>query len=342
MRNIILTGLAAALALTHISAVHGSDNPAANTAQLEELRFSVLGTRLATQFYWQIDSSGKGEVSTVGGADYEPALRYIADPQYRIAPGVHKFDIGEDGYRELSKFLQPIIHEKRAPGTKLENVLKCATEMDIGSTQISWTDNGGGSLMLTNQRECLTPFGQRFKDPMMQSWHVLADKMYAKGHSAVTVKAQPNLPVPKMLSYSEQGIWTQSQRRWEINDKGKGWIQEVSQGGAPGTTSHNSGKIHFQLDQRFYQAILRELDPYLSGTIKDGSCMSEIDISDQPRVKLSWVDSKGISLGFNSDLGCPSFKVRVGKIDQALGALRETGRLGASRTLLGKQSRQPK
>ena len=338
MRRALLAFASLLIIWPMASAVAGI-NPGAPVAALsdeakpEELRFTFEGTRLAPNLYWRIDINGKGEVSAPASVGYEPLPRLIADPVFQIAPGVHSFDIGPEGYREVRAFLSRITDGKHDPATMRESGVKCAVEgpYDAGSLQIAWSDKGGGVFRLTNT--CLAGWGQYFKSHMLQSWHVLARHMHAKGHAAVTVKQQPAVTPPRKLSLIETAIWTQNTIRWEINADNRGWFELLQDGNSLSTDPLDpvymrAGRYEFQLDPPFQQAVLRELKPYLDGSAPPGSCENEVGMSDQPIVKISWVDETGASKSFNSDLGCPSFAARMLPIKLLFAELLHKSRVG--------------
>jgi hypothetical protein len=306
---------------------------------VEELRFSVLGTRLANVLHWQIDSSGKGKISAPTSVGYEPVVRLVSDPVYKIAPGVHSFDIGEDGYHRLRAFLALVIDVKRDPNETFQNGnLRCVVERsdDSGSLQIVWTGERAGMISLPN--ECLNGLGQTYQSRMLQSWHILAEQMRKKGHPAISIADQPTLAAPKMLAMTEKAIRTPDVTSWQINGNGKGWIEFMRDGSVQSADPFQSyfvyaGRYHFQLDHQFHQAVLRELAPYLDASSKPVWCEDEIFRGDQPMVKVSWVDINGDESAYNSDFGCPSFASRLGRIRMIFNELVGSGRVGNSMLL---------
>ena len=331
-----------ALALIPLCAVYAQPVPAKADVQPEPelLRFKVLGTRLASQIYWEVDSNGRGKISVPDIVGYKIARPLANDPEYQIAPGAHDFDIGPEGYRDLRTFLALVIDVKRDPVSELTLGLDCTPARLSGSTEIEWTAQGGGNLLLPD--ECLTGFGRLFKDRMTYSWFVIAKHMHAAKHEAITVVEPVPLPVPKRLSMTERGIWTPYMIRWEIDEIGKGWIdfsEALALRGADplkGPYPVDARRYGFQLDDPFHQAILREFADYIAGSARPGSCEDEVSTSDQPIVKIEWEYTEGQRSSYQSDLGCPSFAARAGRVKTMFAELLGIGQLGGATLLWGK------
>ena len=81
-------------------------------SKADEIKLSLFGHRRMPNLYWKIDSSSKGEISAPQGVGYQVASPLIVNPVYRIAPGLHQFNIGEAGYAELRDYLTQIIDGK--------------------------------------------------------------------------------------------------------------------------------------------------------------------------------------------------------------------------------------
>jgi hypothetical protein len=339
MMRMTSVGYAVLLALVGIapaSANNGADASTPNADQiiLEELRFTFPGSRTSQSLHWRISSDGKGEISTPDSVGYEPTVPHIAAPVYKVAPGVHSFDLGEDGYRTMREFLALVVDGKRDPNsTFLNGNLRCAIERVPGgsSLELAWSGRSSGALSLPTA--CLNGLGLTYKSQMLQSWHVLAEQMFAKGHPAISVKDQPELVAPKRLSMTEKVIWTQSVTSWQIDANGKGWIEFLQDGSIQGLKPFQSyyvyaGRYNFQLDRPFHQAVLRDLETYLNGSAKPGTCTDEITMSDQPLVEISWVDNKRTHKTYRSDLGCPSFASRMLNVRRVFNELVGSGKVG--------------
>jgi hypothetical protein len=333
------SAMAAAVLLAMLAPAHAADEPPASPASgAAELRFSISGTRLAGELFWTIDSSGRGRVGAPDSVGYTPVQLLANDPVYSIAPGTHDFDIGAAGYAELRKFLELVIDVRRDPAAAMTRGLDCIPAMGSGFVGLAWTDNGGGQLDLPN--ECITPFGARFKDRMVESWFVLARNMHAAGHPALSIIEQPTLPVPARLAVTEKGIWNPYSIRWEIDGTGKGWFVKfpaIDGWTGPEPYRLDGGRQWFQLDQPFHQAILRSFAPYLDGTAKPGSCEDELTATDQPLVQIEWTDASGNTQNYRSDLGCPSFAARARKVKAMFDVLLEKGSLGGAQMLFGRK-----
>lgn len=331
-----------ALALIPLCAVYAQPVPAKADVQPEPelIRFNVLGTRLANQMYWEIDSNGRGQISVPDIVGHKIARPLANDPEYQIVPGTHSFDIGPEGYRDLRSFLALVIDVKRDPTSELTQGLGCTRALDSGSTEIRWMGQGDGNLMLPN--ECLTSFGKLFKDRMNHSWFVIAKHMHAAKHEAITVVEPVSLRTPKRLSVTERGIWTPYVIRWEIDEKGKGWIdfsEDLALRGADplkGPYPVDARRYGFQLDAPFHQAILREFADYLAGSARPGSCEDEVSTSDQPIVKIEWENTERQRSSYQGDLGCPSFAARAGRVKIMFAELLGNGQLGGATLLWGK------
>lgn len=331
-----------ALALVPLCAGNAQPVPAKANVQPEPelIRFNVLGTRLANQIYWEIDSNGRGKIRVPDIVSHKIARPLANDPEYQIAPGTHSFDIGPEGYRDLRAFLALVIDIRRDPASELAQGLGCSRALDSGSTEIRWTEHGGGNLMLPN--ECLTSFGKLFKDRMTHSWFVIAKHMYVAKHDAITMVEPVALPTRKRLSVTEKGIWTPYVIHWEIDEKGKGWIdfsEDLALRSADplkGPYPVNARRYGFQLDGAFHQAILREFADYIAGSAPPGSCEDEVATSDQPVVKIEWENSEGQTGSYQSDLGCPSFAWRAGRVKTMFAELLGNGHLGGATLLWGK------
>ncbi len=327
-------------------ATYGPTNPAwagnsrdapvaapSRTPKLEDLRVTFAGARLTPRVYWRIGSDGKGEVSMPASVGYQPLPPLIAYPVFQIAPGVHHFDIGTEGYRELGVHLSRVTDAKHSLSAMHEGGFKCAVESadDAASLEIAWSDNGGGMFRLPDS--CLTDWAQDIRNRMLQSWHVLAGQMHARGHAAVTVKQAPVIAPPRKLNLTESAIWTQNTIRWQINADGGGWFEVLQDGNLPTADPLDPiyvrvGRYDFQIGLQFQQAVLRELEPYMKGSTPRGSCEDELTMSDQPIVHISWVDSTGARKAFDSDLGCPSFAARMLRIKLAFAELLHKSRVG--------------
>jgi hypothetical protein len=319
--------------------------PAPIIDQPDELSFAVDGIRPATRFFWKIDGSGKGEVSTLNpvgsSVSYEPMVALISDRRYKIAPGTHKFDIGAEGYRALRASLVNIIDVKRDPKDALNLGLKCITPMGVGYTRISWREKkGSGELPLSNQQNCLTGFGKPFLADMYLTWQVLADRLHAKGHPAVSIKALPKLVAPKKLSYSVEIIYSQTTLRWEVLENGKGWIELRPGQSLPGRDRLRPnyiapGKYDFQLDEQFHQAVLRELDPYLNGAVNPNLCTNEVTSTSLPIFSLSWTPRQGEAKKLGGGLACSGFVSAMDNIQKAFSELLQQQQIGGSKLLIG-------
>jgi hypothetical protein len=340
---LFVTAPALAASLSGIPATAEQISPLPENAEREELRFSLLGTQQANSLYWRISGNGKGEVGTslIFGHLALPTL--IADPLHHIAPSIHQFDIGQEGYRELRAFLALVIESKRKPETSLTPGLDCWGVEAIGGVEISWTDKGGGRLVLSN--DCLNGLGILYRDRIWQSWHILARQMFAKGHQAVTIKNQVELSVPKKLKVTETGIWSPYSISWEIDAKGKGWIEFSQDLALPSLDplhfpNHvRAGRTRFQLDRLFHQAVLREFQTILGGSARQGSCEDGLAATGEPLVEISWIDGSGAKHAHRNDLGCPSFGVRMARIKLLFSELLQNGRLGSAVVLTGKSKR---
>lgn len=307
--------------------------------KLDEIKLSLFSHRRTPNLYWRIDSSGKGEVSTPEAVGYQAQSPLIVSPVFRIASGVHRIDIGEAGYVELRTYLRQIIESTpdRYKMTDGACVLKTVTRS--GNIELNWTGKISGEFSLPH--DCLNGAGQYFHNHMLLAWHALARNLHASNNSIITVEMRPEVRVPKQLSFTKQNIWTGNVTSWSIGSSGRGWI-ELKQDGHLSTldisqSNHvKAGRYNFQLDRTFHQSVLRELDPYLSGLKTNGSCEDEIDMSDQPIVRLEWTNKAGRPAKFVSDLGCPSFAARFNKVEFAFGELFRNGQLGGSNLLRSK------
>jgi hypothetical protein len=339
MMRMTSVGVAVLLTLGDIAPASASNNIAVSEPKpeqiiLEELRFTFPGSRISQSLHWRISSDGKGEISAPDSVGYQPAAPHIAAPVYKVAPGVHSFDLGEDGYRTIREFLALVVDSKRDPNsTLLDGNLRCLIERvpGGGSLELAWSGRSSGALSLPTT--CLNGLGETYKSQMLLSWHVLAEQMLARSHPAISIKDQPTLVAPKKLSVTEKAIWTQNVTRWQIDANGKGWIEFLQDGSIPGVNPFKShyvyaGRHGFQLDRQFHQAVLRELEPYLNGTAKPGSCEDEITTSDQPMVEISWLDNKRAHGAYNSDLGCPSFALRMRNVRLVFNELVGSGKVG--------------
>jgi hypothetical protein len=298
-------------------------------AEVEQLWVSV-GAGLS----WQIDRDGKGELNTPANLGHEPATRLATDIVYRIAPGKHRFDIGAPGYRELRMFLSTITDGRRDPKSTFSSPASCRLPALSEAATISWTGKDSDSIKLP--KECLNGLGRMYQSRMMQSWQILAANMNARAHRAVTIKEQTELPTPKMLSLSERNVWTGSTMKWEVDEKGAGWIH-LSRGRTmprleiSGNSYVQAGRYPFQLNKRFHQAVLRQLAPYMDHAAQSSTCKDEMMATDQPSVSIAWTDASGAKNSYGNTLGCPSFDARIGSVSLLFGELLINGQLaGAS------------
>jgi hypothetical protein len=344
--SVIVAIVGLCFALTAALPTNASAPDSVETPQVlesvSEIRFSVLGTRNAGEIFWRIDSNGKGELISPSITGYEPLVRLATDNPYHIKPGRHEFDLGKEGYSALRAFLAPIIDGKLDPGSSFTSALTCSNSTDVGAVELAWTERRKRNLMLPN--ECLNGLGAMYLTRIVQSWYLIADRMYAKGSQAISIIERNEIFPPKRLSFAQQDIWTQNVVKWEIDGKGKGWIELQQDTSFPTLdllqpSYLGAGKYYFQLDPRFHQAILRELDTYLNESAALSSCDEELDMSDQPVVEIFWLNSHNVQKNYSSDLGCPSFAKDVGKIDLMFGELLKNGNLRESKLLFGKRGK---
>lgn len=321
-----------------------SVKPETAEAKLDVIKLALFSHRRTPNLFWRIDSTGKGEITVPASLGYKVEAPLIIDPVFQIAPGVHSFDIGASGYAELRAYLAQIMDSKFDPFKMSDSNCVQKSVSRSGTVDMTWSGKAEGALSLPN--DCLNGAGQYFHDHMVRAWHVLARHVHSKnvqtrGGPAVTILEQPVVPIPKTLSSTKTSPWTGASTSWSVDSNGKGWI-EFSQDLMLPTldmfqSSHaKAGRRHFQLDSRFHQGVLRELNPYVSGAKRNGACEDEISTTDQPMVRLEWTDKANKSEGFASDLGCPSFAARFNKVEQAFALLVAKGSLGDSRLLTGK------
>lgn len=319
--------------------------PAAASTQdeMEEIKISLFSHRRSPNLYWRIDARGKGEVSTPEGVGYQTAKPLLPSPDFRFAPGVHTFDIGEDGYRALRANLAEIIDGKVDPYEMTDGACLLRTVTHSGTAELDWKGQKDGQLHLAH--ECLNGTGQYFHDRMVLSWHKLASLLQQRGAPFVEAVREPALRIPRTLRFTETNIWGGSTTNWQIGANGAGWIEFSADGNLPTlsiseTNFVKAGRYQFRIDRDFHQSILRELDPYLSGAKTVGSCEDEIDTSDQPLVRIEWQHKSGKPAKFASDLGCPSFAARFGKVKLAFAELLLQGSIGNSKMLNAAGSRK--
>lgn len=306
----------------------------ATISPTDGLTLSLYSHRRTPNLYWQIDANGRGEVSTSAAIGYEVAQPLIVSPAYQIAAGVHRFDIGKAGYEALRAHLGQIIDGSIDPYAMTDDQCALRKFTDSGSVELDWYGSTKGQLHLAH--ECLNGSGRYFHDRMVLAWHKLADLLHAERHPFVTIEAEPAKPVPATLRMSKKDIWVAVTTDWQIGKDGRGWVEFSKEGDLPtlnlGEANFvKAGRYHFRLDDNFHQSVLRELDPYLSGSKKIGSCEDEITTSDQPMVRIEWKDKGGKSASFASDMGCPSFATRFRKVELAFAELVRNGSIGASR-----------
>ena len=324
-------------------AIAGNETETAATAaaqnKIDEIKLSLYSHRRTPNLYWRIDSSGKGEISAPQGVGYQVASPLIVSPVYRIAPGLHQFDIGEAGYSELRDYLTQIIDGKydRYGLTDGECTLRNTT--DSGWVELDWSGSTKGELHLSH--DCLNGLGDYFHDRMVLAWHKLAHRLHGQGNSLVTIEPQPAMRAPSSLSFTKKNVWTAATTTWHMAANGKGWIEFSQDQSVPTLTLGDmfyvkAGRYPFQLDSDFYQSILRELDPYLSRAKTDGSCESELSMTDQPMVRIEWKYKAAKAASFVSDMGCPSFAERFRKVELVFAELIRNGNLGNSRIMLKK------
>lgn len=311
----------------------------APAVEADEIKLSLFGHRRTPNLYWRIDASGKGEIATPQAVGYQTLAPLIIDSVYRIAPGVHRFDIGAAGYAELRDYLRPMIDGKPDRSQMLDSKCVLNAAAHSGTADLHWSRNASSEFSLPH--DCLNGAGRFFHGRMVWSWHVLARNLHARGHAAVAIDAQPALRVPMTLGFSKQEIWTGARTRWHIGANGHGWIEFSADGHLPTLDIFQphfakAGRRYFRLDGNFHQAILRELDPYLNATQRNDACEKEITTTDQPMVRVAWTDAAGKPASYVSDLGCPSFAARIGRIELAFAELIRNGSLGASRLLSAK------
>lgn len=305
------------------------------------IRSHVVGTRLAGSSYWEIDGNENGVVSTPAIFGYNLLSPLAKGLAYPIAPGEHRVEIGKDGFRALREFLEPIIDLKPVPGAPLTQE-DCWSACDIGTKQLSWAGDVAGSLTLPN--DGLTSHGKIMKERMDGSWFVTARAADMAQHTDVSVVEVEELPKPRRLSVTEKGIWNPYTIQWEIDSEGKGWIEFSDKltlrGSDPlkGSVSVDARRYGFQLDHAFHQAILREFAPYMGEAPKSGSCEDEITTSDQPVVRIEWENAAGQKVIYQSDLGCPSFASRAGRVKAMFAELLGNGNLGEATLLWGSQA----
>jgi hypothetical protein len=322
----------------------------------EEMRFNFYGVGTAQVLFWRIDSSGKGEISIQYGG-YKPLLPHAAAPIYHIASGAHQFDIGSDGYSELRAHLARVIDSNLAltiaadPNAWMldKTDRRCASySSSTRSLEIIWSSESNGQFSLPS--DCLNAMGAYSKSMLLQSWHIIANRMHINGHPAVTIVKQPEISAPRDLRLSMLPAWLRYPKpkiRWRIDANGKGWIDLCCDQYLPEPprsiplfdefTPHlaRAGRYHFQLDIAFHQAVLRALDPYLNGPLRNTECNDRPPDTNEPTFKIYWTDQQRRAQK-HEHLACSAFDARAHQVNVLFGKLLKNGKLGKA-VLLNKR-----
>lgn len=302
----------------------------------DEIKLSLFGHRRVPNLYWRIDESGKGEISAPYRMGYGVTAPLIINPAYSIAPGLHSFDIGSDGYQKLRRYLGQVIDSEVDYNGLVDGECALRNAAHDGSIEMFWSGSKQGELSLPHQ--CLNAIGQQFKDRMLFSWYEIAILLHGQNRDFVQVRHLPAKRAPDSLRFTKKDIWTAVTSTWQIDGRGRGWIEFSDDLGLPSlATGENlfirAGRYRLKLDHEFHQAILRELDPYLSQEKTVGSCEDEISITDQPMVRIEWKGKDGKPASFASDLGCPTFAARFRNVELAFAELMRNRTVGGSRLL---------
>lgn len=251
-----------------------------------------------------------------------------ADKDYRyvFAEGVHKFDIGPEGYAELHALLADVVGgtvnrmslETYAPG--------CFIRTLYGpSGELRWTGPSPGAFIVP--RTCLSSRGEALAGRFDEAWRLIARNMLLRNQPGVKTDrpARPAPPEPLELEYTQRSVWTGFEVSWRIAPNGKGWL-ELSEGKnlqladvqstvRPLTVYIVAGRHPFDIGSTGYAKIRTALEPYISGPERFADCDGT---TDQPMVTLSWKGGHGNKGKYQKDLGCPDLAARAQATLQAI------------------------
>jgi hypothetical protein len=335
---------------THPAAV-AQESPAASQPQVAgaaegdvsvlpepDIELRYIGSRLFNVLYWKIGADGRGEVSTpqVG---FATDLEHNSDFRYLFQAGVHRFNIGPNGYAAMRELMAEVLD-----GTIDQSALHEAVSADVvalcpqlrelddtPSMQLRWNGASHGAFIVPNA--CLSAQGRELSERIASSWRVLGRHMLHSGQPGVieevpaplSVPAPLPPPIPLTLDYHQRNVWTGSELRWHLETDGTGWL-ELSEGEnmhladppapEPWTVYIPKGRHAFNLGASGYANIRNTLEPYISGPQRNADCDG---MSDQPLVTLTASNpARAIRGQASTDLGCQDFAQRAGAAERVI------------------------
>ena len=320
------------LALTGPAQASEPERPPASVQVEPNIEFRFAGSRLYNVLYWRIDANGKGEVSAPSSAGYATDFENGADFRYFFKGGLHRFDIGRNGYDELRTLLADVLEGTvdqygllDHPGPNDAGVF-CVEHraLDVPAMQLSWGGASSGTFVMPST--CRSVQGQELADRLIVSWQVIARHMLHSGHSGVIEDQPPPLsvpaplppPIPLTLEYNQRSIWTGWKLQWRIKPDGRGWLG-LSEGRnmqladppthGPLTVYVRKGRHPIDIGPEGYAKIRVALEPYISGPQRDADCYG---MTDQPIVTLSYENTaRAIKGQTRKDLGCRDLAERA-------------------------------
>lgn len=293
---------------------------------LDRLSFQLIGTRSATRVYWTINVKGQGEISAQLPLGWIIENRDTGIGDYHFAQGIHRFDIGPNGYRMLHDVLKDFVSGKAASAMSNDAYSKCKRDADAGRV-LSWQQNElDGSFMLPSG--CDSAIKRTAGSMLDSSWRVLARMLMRQSHAAVS-ETMPGLkPVirkPLILSMTVINGWTGNVIDWEVKPDGSGWFKTTQAITLPAPGPHSlptsyigKGKHKLDIGKTGYLALRREMDAYILGAASETECVGTL--TDQPMARLRWSEKGKVKEGLSHDTGCSDYGERVAWAVNFLGA----------------------
>ncbi|MFC0590147.1 ankyrin repeat domain-containing protein [Novosphingobium aquiterrae] len=171
--------------------VEEASGSSTESAEPEQLRYTIIGTRAGNHLYWRMDRNGKGEVAVpISGGFRLPDAPGSSEEPFRFIEGHHSFDIGAAGYAEIRAQLAGILSSSLNPFTLGNSDLSCLRAMDFGAANLVWSGSNSGNFF--HDFACPGARAQFVSRRFDAVWRIIARYMRRLGQSGVIGESRPN------------------------------------------------------------------------------------------------------------------------------------------------------
>jgi hypothetical protein len=294
----------------------------------DSISSKLVNNRMREIGSWRIEEDGTGVVEIKpylgAGLDFQNLDTGIGI--IRFAEGLHRFDIGHQGYAAVKAELKGILEGKPDPFKGI--ALDCGVRHP-GYSEVSWYQNRqSGAFEMVSSLCALPPEIDALRVSKDKAWFLIGRLMLRYGQAGVSEELKHNEPLvrtPYKLSVRFADVMPNRHIEWEISPDGSGWFQTnenatyQTHSPNPSTTRNVlAGRYALNIGNEGYLTLRRELDAYILGSKGAKDCPIVAD--DGPVVQLRWQE-KGKQVGErNNDDFCVDSAERLRLTNNYLGA----------------------